>query len=378
MSCSNCFNGCAEIVSDKCVRYTGINVPVLGIETGDSLSYVEQALIEFLTSTLNGTGIIPIVDPTIICEAVAAKLPTCGDLTLNAYISALIEIACDIQNQVSAIDVKLATLNADYTIDCLEGVASNDGTHDVLQAVINKLCALEIDITALALDLDTNYVKISELDVLIQAYLDSLPVSVLQSSKMIPYTAVEYYGSLSYFDVTGAGLGDWDKIYLCNGLNGTPDKRGRVPVGAIQSVPGGTLSSAVNPANAGNPNYALGDAIYGTNTITLLTSQIPAHTHLASTTVVDTGHTHFTAGDGTTGSCSIANSLTAIASGGSCGTNDAYTMRPSSVLATVGISSTNSSLGLTVGVAVANNTGGGGSHGNIQPTLACYYIIYIP
>jgi microcystin-dependent protein len=371
MSCSNCFNGCAEIVSDKCVRYTGINVPVLGIETGDSLSYVEQALIEFLTSTLNGTGIIPIVDPTIICEAVTAKLPTCGDLTLNAYISALIEIACDIQDQVSAIDVELATLNANYTIDCLEGVASNDGTHDVLQAVINKLCALEIDITALALDLDTNYVKISELDVLIQAYLDSLPASSLQSSKMIPYAAVEYYGSLSYFDATGAGLGDWDKIYLCNGLNGTPDKRGRVPVGAIVAVPGGALNSIVNPAVAGNPNYAVGDAIYGANTVTLSASQIPAHTHAA--TVTDT-HYHFLATNESTGTTSVVDATNGVASQGTYGSNEEYALRPSADPITLGRSSTKQG---TIAVTNAVNVGGQ-SHSNIQPTLACYYIIYIP
>ena len=61
-NCSNCYNGCTEIVSDRCVKYTGIDVPVLGIQTGDSLSFVEQALITFLTSTLDGTGIYPIVD----------------------------------------------------------------------------------------------------------------------------------------------------------------------------------------------------------------------------------------------------------------------------------------------------------------------------
>lgn len=32
MSCTNCFNGCTEITSDKCVRYTGTNIPELGIQ----------------------------------------------------------------------------------------------------------------------------------------------------------------------------------------------------------------------------------------------------------------------------------------------------------------------------------------------------------
>jgi len=59
MSCSNCFNGCAEIVSDRCVRYTGINIPSLGITTGDSLSNIEESLSTFLMSALDGTGIHP-------------------------------------------------------------------------------------------------------------------------------------------------------------------------------------------------------------------------------------------------------------------------------------------------------------------------------
>ena len=56
-NCNNCFNGCTEIVSDRCVKYTGIAIPSLGIQTGDTLSFVEQALSTFLLSALNGTGI---------------------------------------------------------------------------------------------------------------------------------------------------------------------------------------------------------------------------------------------------------------------------------------------------------------------------------
>ena len=42
MSCSNCFNGCAEITSDKCVKYTGADIPALGISYGDTLLHVEE------------------------------------------------------------------------------------------------------------------------------------------------------------------------------------------------------------------------------------------------------------------------------------------------------------------------------------------------
>ena len=94
MACSNCYNGCTEIISDQCVKYTGLDVPVLGIKTGDSLSYVEQALIGFLTSTLNGTGIKLEINPQIICEIVNKNLVACEDLTLPNVISAIIKAVC--------------------------------------------------------------------------------------------------------------------------------------------------------------------------------------------------------------------------------------------------------------------------------------------
>lgn len=47
MSCQNCYNGCTDIISDKCTKYTGNNVPELGIENGDSLFSVQQSIFSF-------------------------------------------------------------------------------------------------------------------------------------------------------------------------------------------------------------------------------------------------------------------------------------------------------------------------------------------
>ena len=208
MSCSNCFNGCSEIVSDRCVKYTGVDIAVLGIKTGDSLSYVEQALIEFLTSTLDGSGIKPDIDPTIICDLVKQYLPTCGDLTVTDILSALIQAACDLQSQIDDIVANVATIEAPYTIGCLTGVTSTSGTHDILQAVITKLCTVEANLAALTLNVATNYVAVADINDYIAAYLASLNPggSVSYKDRMVPYTVVEYYGSLSNFDSTGAGL----------------------------------------------------------------------------------------------------------------------------------------------------------------------------
>lgn len=374
-NCSNCFNGCAEIVSDQCVRYTGVDVPLLGIQHGDSLSYVEQALITFLTAALDGTGIKPTIDPDIICELVSKYLPDCEDLNATNLFIALIKAACDLQEQIDAIVADIAVIEGPYDVDCLTGVNSSSGTHAILQAVITKLCDQVADFDAFVLDVETNYVKKSELCALVAA---CTPAPVVQyKDRMVPYTVVEYYGSLANFDGAGIGIpaNGFEDIYLCNGANGTPDKRGRIPVGAIQAVPGGgALNPAVDPGIAGNPNYAL-NTTTGANTITLTSAQIPSHTHTAVTTFVDPGHTHFIANPGDTST--LLDSTHTAAAGHSTGGNLGYDLvNTTGTTATVGLTDVKQT-GIFVGVA-NDPTGGGQSHNNIPPVLACYYIMYIP
>lgn len=358
MGCSNCYNGCAEIVSDQCVKYTGVDVPVLGIQKGDSLSYVEQALIEFLTSTLDGTGIKLTIDPEIICEIVSKNLVQCEDLTLVNVINALIKAICELDSRVTVLEDNQAALEGEYDIECLEDVTSTSGTHAILQAAITKICGVQVDLESLALDVDTNYVKLADLNDLIAAYLASVGTTTKYYNRMVPFTVVEFYGSTAgKFDVSGAGFGDWEKIYLCNGNNGTPDKRGRVGVGATTGMGGGPLSAAVDPAVAGNPAYTLLGA-QGSNSVTLTAGQLPSHTHTATATVNDPGHSHVASNTsgGTTGGGKFAMG------------NEAPEGNPSVDSATTGI---------TVNVTV-DATGGGLGHPNFQPGLGCYYIMYIP
>jgi microcystin-dependent protein len=373
-TCSNCYNGCTEIVSDRCVKYTGIDVPVLGIKTGDSLSFVEQALITFLVSTLDGTGIKIDLGSTVVCTLVNKYLPTCGDLTIVDISKALIQAACDLQAQVNVIVAELAVLNADYTIPvgpsptftpCLTGVTSSSDTHAIVQAVINKVCQLGVDIKTLALDLDTNYVRYDELDELIQAYLDTSASGAI-SNRMVPYSVVPYFGSITFFNASGAGTGDWNRIFLCNGNNGTPDLRGRALTGVINGVPGPTMSPAVDPTvSSANPNYSLFDAV-GENQISLIATQIPLHTHpntVSSTVNENGGHRH-----------NIAMS--------SSGTNT--NLLPSKISNTNTLQTGITELaltGITVDTTIVNApgpVGGGLPHANIQPVVACYYIMYIP
>lgn len=368
-TCSNCYNGCTEIVSDRCVKYTGIDVPVLGIKTGDSLSFVEQALITFLVSTLDGTGVIIDLGTTVVCNLVQKYLPTCKDLSIVDISKALIQAACDLQEQVDDIVADIVIINdnidvieADYTVKCLiyesPSITPSSGTHAILQATIDTLCAL-------ALDLDTNYVRYDELDALIQAYLNTSASGAI-SNRMVPYAVVPYFGPITFFNSSGAGTGDWNRIFLCNGNNGTPDLRGRALTGAINGVPGPTMSPAVDPAaSSANPNYSLYDPA-GANQITLIDTQLPLHTHpntVASVVDEHGGHKH---------SIVMASS------------NNNNTQVPSklSTSTTPQTGTTEKALtGITVDTTIVNApgpTGGGLPHANIQPVVACYYIQYIP
>jgi microcystin-dependent protein len=378
MSCSTCppeacFNGCVDITADACVRYTGNDSVALGISTGDSLLTVENILIEKVVSFLDGTGIDITINPSYYCTLVSQYLVGITVPTVPQLFSALVRAACSLQTQVTAINGTLAILNADYDVDCLSGVTDSSDTHAVLQAVITKLCVVEADLAALALDVDTNYVKLADLDALIAAYLASQSgAPTQQSAKMVPFVAYEYYGSLSNFDGTGAGIpgNGFNDVYLCNGLNGTPDKRGRVAVGAIVNVPpiGIGLDAAVNPANPGNPNYALSGTA-GANTIILTPSQLPAHSHnalgTATVTLNDPGHSHY-----------VGNTPEGWSSAGTIGIVDRTPTNVQTTTATTGITVTSNAPN-NVSITV-EPTGDNVAHSNIQPVIAAYYIMYIP
>ena len=87
---------------------------------------------------------------------------------------------------------------------------------------------------------------------------------------------------------------------------------------------------------------------FGVNDVTLTSAQIPAHTH----PITDPGHSHGQNGaSGGPGSAELA-----------LGTFD-----------TMGNASNTDSA--TTGITVNNNTGGGGSHTNLQPTVGLNFII---
>lgn len=360
MACTNCFNGCGTSTPDKCVVYTSDDITFPGSLSPDicqgktSLFIVEQLLISKIISLINGTGMIPDVD--LQCNLIKSFL-TGGDISATTLFNIYAQSICALDTRVTDIELELE-LNAPISISgtCLS-LPTNPTRDQILTALVSKVCSLDTRVSTI----ESDYVKATQLDNLISQYLSNNSGSgVQQNSKMVPYVAYEYYGPLSNFDGSGKGLSasGFDKVYLCNGLNNTPDKRGRVAVGAIANVPGGSLDPAVDPSlpqNSGR-NYNLKDK-FGSNSVVLDITQIPSHTH----NVLDT-HTHPIGTYGAVGVGGSGTPNTGVSGGGHDG--GSYSIQ-------------NTGLSNNGSIAI-NSTGGGQAHENVQPSIAAYFIMYIP
>ena len=366
MACAGCFSGCSEITPDKCVRYTGADITALGISNGDNLLSVEQKIIQYLLTALDGSGIDISIDAGYLCTLVTGYLG--GSTKLDDIIVAIIRSLCDLESDLQYTISDITSIEASYTVTCLSGVTASSGTHDIVQAIITKLCALSTSFTSLVNNLPTTYVAISDLNTLIQDYLDSVNAGTLYKEKMIPYVAYPYFQSGgANFSVTGIGLGNWAGVYLCNGLNGTPDLRGRVLVATTTGMGGGAFDSSVDPNIAGNPSYSLYSS-GGVNDVTLSLAQIPTHSHATTVDLTDAGHFHSEFANEVAQSSNIIGVSNYATRAGSLGGNTSYEIEGTATGATLGKTGT-STTGITVSVTNPSQ-GSGKSHTNIQPVIA--------
>lgn len=384
--CGGCFNGCHEIISDQCVKYTGNDVPELDIEKGIPLSELEEKIIDFLLTVLDGTGIFPIIPAEHICTLVQSYLPI--NPNLNDILTAVTQAVCNLQEQIDDIVDDIEIIEADYTIpSCLSGdVVGTAGTHAVLQAALVKLCAINSAVIVIQNSL-SQYVKIIDIDNIIEQYLEDHIINQ-QYAKMVPYTVVEYYGPLSGyptvsdgFTAAGVGYGAWEKVFLCDGRNGTPDKRGRTPVGAHSMSSANYVNTPeTDPSVPGNPNYSIRDTA-GENYTILTTDQLPPHKHaVPDPQIIDPGHRHVFACDRTIVSEMGFDTYNDVAGAHNIdleksdyGVIPAFTKSDGNQ---VGIEYQVTHVTSTIGDT--ENTGRRFSHDNRLPVIACYYLMYIP
>ncbi len=350
MGCKTCFSDCGNnIISDKCVEYTGPDIPLLDICQGDKLSQLEAAIVEKILSFIDGTGITLEdldLDSCPYLEALADD-----DKSLVGIIQILWDNQCSLKTAIDLLQ-KVPTV---FDLKCLTGLPANPTTDQILQASLNVLCTIKTTVDAIP----STYVKQSDLNTLVTTIVNNINTSTSGTvyqyrSGMIPKVAYEYYGDLTNFSSSGIGIASlgFEKVYLCNGQNGTPDKRGRVAVGAVRNVPGGSLDPAVDPAIPANlnTNYAVGEK-FGKSYHILGVPEIPSHSHLVN----DSGHGH---------NYTVPNTDGGRCSGGDCD-------KPS------GTDETKITQVSLTGITIAS-TGGNQPHENRQPSIAAYYIMYIP
>ncbi len=118
-TCDNCYQGCAETISDQCIKYTGIDIPQLGIVRGDSLATVEQKIFNHLRT---GEGIVIDLSGISICSIMQDYLPASQDyppgsenapteFVLNDVLAALIQYSCLLQGQIGLQGQRIADNN---------------------------------------------------------------------------------------------------------------------------------------------------------------------------------------------------------------------------------------------------------------------------
>ena len=347
-NCSDCLKNCGDsLTTDKCVLYTGVDVPLLGICNGDSLFQWEEIIVNKLLEIADGTG-ITLSDVTLDCDFITTLLDG-GEPTVTNLVQALITAACETKEQLDALS---AQVNVSFSISgvCLT-LPSNPTRDQVLQAIVTKLCSASTIVDGIAAD----YVKASELCALVAA-CTSGGGSGQEYLKMPKYVALPYHGPLTVFDSGGSGISaqGYDKIYLCVGQTvGTftlPDYRGRSPIGANTNVPGGVMDSNVDPTLIANAGYSIvAGTKKGEYAHTLIVAENAAHTH----TVTDPGHSH--------------NYIKGNVSSHPSGNNTNAERDP------VSATTTSSTTGITIG-----SSGGSQPHNTVHPSIGTNFIMYLP
>jgi microcystin-dependent protein len=143
-----------------------------------------------------------------------------------------------------------------------------------------------------------------------------------------------------------------------------PDMRGRVAAGKDDM--GGAAANRITAAISGIAGTVLG-GVFGAEGITLISAQIPAHTHTFTTGIESADHTHVARGDsgysdvGESGYVVGAGYMLALTPSGPSPAFENVFMHNGG---STGVSTTHTHSGTT-----NNNAGGGGVHQNTQPSI---------
>lgn len=384
---SGCTNIFGTTTPDSKIEYTGPPIPALNICTGDFLNEVEAAVLQKLVDFSTGVGIsIPSIDLTT-CGAFTACITCCGSCTdlpclLNCYKNAI----CTLFGDVTTLQTEVtALLNGPYNIGCLQNIPTNATLNQIVQEIILEFCDLQTALNTLSATVSgfTSGIDTTIGNFLLGAISSCTGTgSVIKSGTgasaaiafkgFVPVGGIIPFGGVTAgkFDSTGLGLAGTDFCgwAVANGLNGTVNMTGQVPVGLTNM--GGSL-----PGNAAGLSLTTMGTQIGETSITLTAGQIPAVGVSGSVTATSPPHSHGFFFNQRNGSFSQGGSNGYMDATGPLGAN---TSNPpgggfqTPVTVTAYVQSV--SLPITVSTSGLATGGGGGSHDNMQPSTGLLYI----
>lgn len=300
-------NRCLTTISDKCVSYTGPDVPALGVvkTCGDlRLSDIEAIIIKKLTDIATGAG-IELSDITGNCDFVNTTLVN-ADKSLATLIQLLFDNDCTLNDYIKAVDAKIEPPFS-FDLGCLATVAPpNPSRNQIIQAIIQQECINTAAIAQITNELATDDTESTIMNA-VRDVIGNMVTSMFTScqNNLIKTgsgatSQIQVIGDCpigtmlfgkfdrSSFDDSGLGLASKGMCgwAFCNGNNGTEDTRGFTLASTID-----TQGPALNPLVSPGSDSELAQAYLsrkGKNKAPLNSSQLPDHNH----TVTDPGHTH--------------------------------------------------------------------------------------
>lgn len=392
-SSSPILSNCANPTVDKCIKYTGAPVPLLGICTGDYLNEIEDIILKNIVNFASGVGImISDIDFTT-CSLFTQYITCCnadGDVpkSLHDLIKIIFEVLCGLDSRITTLEDFINDLKTGpYSVGCLSGLPTSPTFKQIIQAMLLELCSLATSLASLQAQITALTTGLPDtIGIFLLSHINSCQglsainktgtgsTANLQFSGVPPIgTVVPFFGDLGLFDGSGVGRTGYGACgwALADGRGGRPNWQGVTAMGA-------TVAGAPTNPSAQGATYSVGSSMTGQTVVTLSPAQVPSLP--ISGGINDPGHDHviFTKIRNTTAAQGGSNNYADFTGplGDNTGASNPFATPVGGSghgIPTTFISK--STTGITLSGASA--AGGGGSHENRMPFFVATWIIRI-